>query len=850
MNRLISWIRAGLRDLRGDLRRFGVLIACLALGTSVIAAVGSVGSGLKGAVDRDAVTLMGGDLELSRPDRDATEAELDYFKSLGQVTHIVDTNAHATANDENAFVDLLAVSDSYPLRGQVVSPQLKPGEKPAVLLGERDGHFGAIVDPVLFDKLGIALGGSFSVGKTSFEVRGILGSLPDGAVRGFSLGVTVVISTEALATMSDLRPPLPGLLTQHHYKLVLSDGLGFEEAAAEVAAKLDDPEWKIRSPRDAAGRLVRYYDLFSSFLLIVGLSSLLVGGVGVSNGVSAYVTERQESIAILRSLGATGLRIVVHFLTQIAVLTAVGVGLGVVAGALASYLLLPIVGQALGVGLPPSIEPVPLLIAAGFGFLSGFAFSYLPLMGARAVSPALLFRSLGATMPRLRWRTLLTSRSLIPLVLAAIGIFVLAVVTTGDLVLVSYYALGVVVSFLLLRLTGLGLQWVLRKMPAFGNVDVRHALRNIYRPGSAAPVVIVSVGLGLAVLLIIALLESNLYNQLLGAVSRDAPTFVATDLFDDEAAVLEDMAKDSPDFVNVSVNPMLRGAIVGINGKPPPSPADLPEESAFLLSGEVPFTWLADLPAHSTVVGGKWWPADYSGPPLVSLRSTMRDELGLKIGDTLQIRLFGQIIDARIANFRDYQWQNGINFMVTFSPGMIEDFPATLLAGIKAAPGKEKTVERALARAFPDVSFIPIGDTLNKVADVLGQLGTAVTIVGGLAVINGLLVLAGTMAAGRKRREADAVIQKVLGATRIGVLKAFVLEYGLLGAFAAIIASIVGNAAAWAITQTTLEVDFVPDPALIAGVILGAIAMTVAAGAATTWRALSTRPAQFLRTVS
>jgi putative ABC transport system permease protein len=844
---LLDWMRIGLLDLRGDLRRFGVLIACLALGTGTIAAVGSVGASLQAAVVRDATTLMGGNLEAARPDRDATPEELAFLSSFGQLTHVIDTNARGTSGDNSAFMDLLVVASNYPLLGNVISPQLSLGAKPAVLLDKRNGAYGAIVDPVLLDRLGIGLGGHFQIAGTDFEARGTLTSLPDGAVRGFHLGLTGVISTDAFAATPDARPPLPGLLTQHRYKIVLN-GSTYDEAAAAIAAKFKDVNWKIRSPRDAAGNLARYYDLFTRFLLIVGLSSLLVGGVGVSNGVTAYIGERQRSIATMRSLGATGGRIMVHFMTQIGVLAAFGVGLGVLFGAVSTALALPLLGKALTVDLPSSIDLKALVTAAAFGLLAAFAFSYVPLVRAQKVRPVLLFRSLGTVVPQPNWRDMVQPVVLAPIIIAAAAIFWLAVVTTDDPKLVTSYALGVVLSFLLLRGAGLALQFVLRLVPPLPNSSVRNAFGNICRPGSSAPVVIMSLGLGLAMLLVIALLNSNLHSQLLGAVSRDAPTFVATDLFADEVSELQALAKTEPLLTKFESSPMLRGAVTKVNGTPVSTFKNLPEEAAFMLSGsEIPLTWLRDLPVQTTVVDGSWWPANYTGKPQISLRSTMKSQLGLKVGDTVEFKLFGDTIEATIANFRDYQWQNGMNFMVTFSPGVIENYPSTFLGTLKAAPGHEKDLERILSRKFPDITFIPVGDALNQAVNILGQLGTAVNIVGGLAVINGLLVLAGTMSAGRKQREADAVVQKVLGATRSGVVWVFTLEYGLLGAFAALIATIVGTAGAWAITQRALEVGFAVDGMLVVSVILGAVLLTIAAGAVTTWSALSTRPAQFLR---
>jgi putative ABC transport system permease protein len=259
-------------------------------------------------------------------------------------------------------------------------------------------------------------------------------------------------------------------------------------------------------------------------------------------------------------------------------------------------------------------------------------------------------------------------------------------------------------------------------------------------------------------------------------------------------------------------------------------------------------TWVGPLPDKTTVVAGKWWGADYNGPPQVSLRTTTAQALGLHVGDTMTFSLYGQTLTATVSNLRQYEWQSGgLNFMITFSPHALDGLPGSALGGIKAADGKEKTAERDLAKAFPDLTFIPIGDALNQAANILDKLSAAVDIVGGLAVINGLLVLAGTMAAGRKQREFDAVIVKVLGATRADVLRSFVFEYGVLGGFAAVLAAAIGIIAAWAITQKALEVGYAVDVPLILVVIIGTIAATIATGAATTWSALSTRPAQFLR---
>ncbi|MEO7221834.1 MAG: FtsX-like permease family protein, partial [Devosia sp.] len=773
MTRLGNWMRVALVDLRGDLRRFGILLACLALGTGTIAGVSSVGAALQQAIMRDANTLLGGNIETSRPDRRADATELEYFRSLGQVAETMDSNARGdTAEGNTAFLDILGVDANYPLLGQVVSPQLAQGERPSKLLAQQDGVWGAIIDPVLLDRLAIEIGDTFVVNGTTFQARGLLQSVPDGAVRGFHLGLTVLLPIEAVGENANARPPLPGLLTQHRYKILLNEEEGdYTVAMPKVQSHfLADPLWKVRSPYEAAGALARFYDLFINFLLIVGLSSLLVGGVGISNAVSAYIGERQRSIATLRSLGATGPRILVHFFTQIGILSLIGIGLGLALGAALTAIALPLLGRILSVNLPPSIEWASLGTALAFGILAAFAFSYLPLVNARKLRPVMLFRTVGTSVQNLKTREYLEFGVILPLLLSGLGIFGLAWLTTGNFELVFWYAVGVLGAFLLLRFAGWLLQKFLRVLPAMPNTTWRNAFRGIYRTGSPAPVVIMSLGLGLAMLLVIVILSANLRNQLLGEVTKDAPTFVATDMFDDEIVDLDEFLKSTGVITNFQHSPMIRAAVTKVKGVPVEEINNISEETQYMLTGEILMTWADEMPKDSKVTAGEWWPADYSGPPQVSLRDKTQADLGLKPGDKLELTLFGESIEVTISNFREFQFQSGLNFLVTASPGTFADFPGTNLATIKTAVGEEKNVERALAKRYPDITFIPVGDALNQAASILSQLSTAVNIVGGLAVANGLLVLAGTMAAGRKQREADAVVNKVLGSTRADVV--------------------------------------------------------------------------------
>lgn len=847
MRSILAAVRIGLLDMRSDMRRFILIIACLAVGTALIAGVSSVGASIRQAVERDAAVLMGGDVELSRGDRAATSDELALLARFGQVSNVIDTNVRAESPSGEAFVDLISIGPTYPLLGRIDSAELPADASPHDVLSRRDGVPGALVAPLLLDQLGAKVGDVITVGGSEFEVRGVLRGVPDAAVRGFRLGLPVVITIDGLAALADRTSPLPGLGTWFRYKLKL-DSLDSEAGKAAIEAAIADPSWTIRSARDGLGPMVRYYDLFMRFLVIVGLASLLIGGVSVWTGISAYVTERSGVIAVMRSMGAGRSRIFIHFFSQVATLAAMGVGLGLLIGAGIALLALPIVGQAVGVNLPASLHAAPLLVATGVGLLTAFAFSYLPLQQAQAISPVTLFRSKGLAAMPIDWRALLGSLQVLPLLIAAAGIGWLAVIMTGDPTLVLAFAAVSILAVALFQVVLILAGALLTRLPAPQNHTIRHALRDMSGAGSTAPSVVISVGLALAMLVVVLTLEVNLRNEYLGASVFDAPTLVASDLFDDEAETLTQLQQqEGGDVARFTATPMLRATLTAIDGQPVAQVRTRGPEASFLLSGEVPVTYRPLLPASSRLVAGEWWPEDYQGPPLVSLHQSLRSGLGVDIGSTLTFSIFGDDITAEVASFRDYSWQGGIDFLATFSPGVLEAYPATLLGAVTAAPGREDAVERDLATRLPDVRFIAIGETLKQITAALGQLSLAASLVGGLAVGNGLLVLIGSLAAGRRQRQADAVITKVLGARRVSVLRTSALHFLLLAALAALLATPLGLVLSWILTLVLLDVEFAIDATTLAVVILGAIGFTGFLGATTILRALSRRPALLLR---
>ena len=844
MSRLMGWMRIAVLDLRGDARRFIILLACLALGVGAIAAVLSVGAALQSAVDRDARVILGGDIEVRSRGTDITPEQTDAIAALGQTARVLDLNARASANDASLLLSLRAVNDSYPLLGAVTLGPEAAGSALADLTAIQNGLPGAVVDPRALDRLDLALGDTMRIGNADFVIRATLLGVPDQAAQGFQLGIPAIIADSALAGAGLNQA---GVLSRYGYKVMLQDG-DADAAITALDAQFPDADWDLRRPADAAANLKRFFDLFARFLTLVGLSSLLVGGVGVSNAVAAYIAERRTSIATMRSLGATSARIMVHFLTQILVLSLAGVLLGVLLGAVTSLVALPVLSGMLAIDLPPTLDGAALLTAAGFGLLIGFAFALLPLRSAQKLKPAELFRSPAGADTPMGWRDLAQWRTAVPLAAALAAIAGLAVLTTGAPWLVLWYAAGAALAFGLLRLAAWLLQAGLRRLPPLPNATLRQAIKAIHRPGAAAPIVVLSLGLGLALLLMITLLDQNLRAQIDGAVADDAPAFVLLDMPREQLPLVEAFAAADPGIETLATIPMLRGTIESIKGTPSAELGPVPDDIADLFEGDTALSWARTLPEGSTVTDGAWWASDYAGAPLVSLSIELREPLDLSVGDQLTISIAGRPIEVTIASFRAIDWRaGGLNFRLLFSPGVVESAPQTIMGSIDVVDGAAPAVESRLSEAFPTLSFLPVGDALERIDDILSSLANAVALVGSLAVISGVLVLAGAMTVGRRQREADAVVMKVLGATRRDVVVAFLVEYGVLGLLAAIMGAALGMSAAWAILTFVMDIPFAPNLLTVAAVVVGAVLVTIATGVLTTWSAMSVRPARQLR---
>ena len=837
-------IRFSLREMRGGLSGFAIFIACIALGVAAIGGVNSVARSIEDGVAGEGQVLLGADLRFELNQREAEPAEHRFLAGLGMLAESASMRSMARLEDgsDQTLVEVKAVDAAYPLYGALTTQPALPSDE---LLGRRGAAWGAVAPDLLFERLGLAPGARIRLGNTVLELRARLVEEPDAVSEGFGFAPRLLVSLDALRDAGLVQP---GSMVEFAYKIRLPQGAGEAELAAireRAASAFPQAGWSIRSRTNAAPALSSNIERFSQFLTLVGLTALVVGGVGVANAVRAYLDGKRAVIATFKSLGASGGFVFAVYLVQIVMIAAVGIAAGLAIGALMPFAAGAALSSVIPVPATGGVYPEALGLAALFGLMVTLVFALLPLGRARDVPATALFREAGFEsrgLPRLVY--VATSLGL------AGALALLAIAVADERRIAVIFVGATIVSFIVLRIVGWLVQQAARRSPRVSSTALRLAIGNIHRPGALTPSVVLSLGLGLTLLVTLALIDGNLRRQIAGSLPERAPNFFFVDIQGSEVDAFSALiAREAPAGELMRV-PMLRGRVTALNGVDVQK-ISVPPEGAWVLRGDRGITYADRLPENATLAAGRWWPEDYQGEPLVSFSAEEAGELGLALGDTVTVNVLGRDITARIANLRQVEWESmGINFVMVFSPNAFAGAPHAWLATLTdrgAGPGEESRVLNAVTRAFPAVTTVRVKDALDVVNRLVGQLGTAIRAAASVALVASVLVLAGALAAGNRARIHDAVVLKTLGATRRTLMAAFSLEYLLIGLATALFALLAGGVAAWFVVAHVMRLSSSFMPEVAVATILGALAFTVGIGLVGTWRVLGHKAAPVLR---
>lgn len=831
-------LRWAWRGLRGRKSGWFTIIACLALGVGAIAASLSLDQGLRRAMADDSRALLGGDAELRLTYRPFSDDETGYLRRFGQISQSAEMRVMARFDQRQTLAEIKTVDESYPLFGRVsLAPALDL--KPA--LEERSSVWGAASEQELLDRLGMKLGDHLHIGAAEIELRAVIQREPDRAAANFSLGPRLLIAPGALFASKLLQP---GALVHYLALVKLNDGAEIDQFHRDLESRYAPSPWLFRDSREATPALKRLLDRTTLFLTLVGLTSLMLGGIGIADGTSAFVDQRLTDIARLKCLGAQQRLVLLSQSLQFAALAAAGILIGLAMGAAAPALVVAWLGDRLPVDVAAGPQFAALGKAACFGVLASLTFAATPLARAAAVAGGQLLRDITAPLklPFSAGRVALVAGS-------ALSLAALTIAISEDRRLASWFVLGAAAAFGLFALAGRAVVWLagrLARRVGRRHLALRLALSSLYRPGAPTEGVVLSLGLGLSLLVGLSLVELTLTRQIDQQLPANAPSFFFIDIQNDQAENFDRLARAAgADQLSRAV--MIRGRITAIKGVPVER-AKIGEDANWAVKGDRGLTVAATPPADAIITQGQWWPADYDGPPLVSLDANIARGFGVAIGDAITIDVLGRPIELRIASLRKIDWASlGMNFTFVLSPNALAGAPTTEIATVHASPDRLAAVERAVSDELPSISVIRIADALAQLRRVIEGIGIAIRAAALVALAAGGLVLAAAISAGQRRRVREAVLLKVLGAARGDLLRAVLWEFLILGLSASLAAALIGALIADAVLIFVLKLD----PVLLAWPVLAVLAAAMTAvtlsGLAGTYRALEARPALYLR---
>lgn len=838
MSRTPLAFRLAARELRSGVRGFRIFLACLALGVAAIAAAGSTAEAFRQGLASQAREILGGDLSFSIENRDFTQQERQAIDKLGVTSYAATARAMAQApSGERRLVSLRGVDARFPLAGAVTldgAPNLQAA------LADRDGLPGAAVEPALLDRLNLKIGDRFEAGPMTLVVAARLTGEPDGLSRGFSIAPRVLVRSEVLERSGLLAP---GGLTSRTVRVALTPNQDPRAIGKAVQASLPESRMRVRDRLDAAPGARRLIDQLEYFLGFIGLASLVAGGLGVAGAVSAYLSAREPAIAVLKALGAqSGLIRDLH-LIQIAVLAVLGIAIGLIVGGAAPLILGQLAGTSLPVPALFKVYPWPLAKAALFGLLAAAAFSLLPLARARTTPPSALFRR--GPKGRLPFGV-----ETIGAALSGLGLAALAVATAPTPLAAAIMIGGVAVSFGLLAALGRGAAWAAGKARGLTRGPAKLGLANLAGPRSAARTASPAIGLGVALLACVVLIQSALLAQVSDVAPRTAPAMVFTEIPADQAVTFDATVAsvmgplDEDTYLRM---PFVTGRIVAVKGKPVDAKAIKPS-ARWAFDNDISLSTLAKEPKNAGVVAGRWWAANDAGPPKLALSADIAEAAGLKLGDTVTLLVLGQEIEARITVLRKVEFGGfGPNFNLVLNPATLEGAELRSVAIARLDKTQEAALTRKLGQTLPTANVISVREQLESAAALFDRLALAVRGAAAVAGLAGLLVLAGAIAAGARARAREAATLKVLGATRGQILLAYVIEYGAVGLIAGAAGVLFGFAAAWPVVVKVFEATWSVDWSGVLALLAGATGLATLGGLIAASLALAQRPAPVLR---
>jgi putative ABC transport system permease protein len=838
-------LRMTAREMRASWKRLLFFFICLSIGVGSIVAIRSVIQSVRGVFDGEARALITADLIITsnqavdeklagQIEQRLKAAEAESHQSVEVATMVRAADPTRTAA---RMVELRAVENGFPFYGTL---RLTGQSFDYSLLQ----NFGVLVRPELLAQLRLEIGDQLLIGKQAFTIRGVIEAEPGRRLGAFSLGPRVFISHEDLAAT--------GLLTfgsrASYQRLVKVPDDRFEALVNGLRSDLSASFVRFRSYRATEDDIGEDFARAENYLSLVGLVIVILGGIGVSSVTRVFVAQKIKSIAILKCLGGRSVQLLVIYMTQVIGLGLAGSAFGVVLAGIAIASIPATLAAAAtpGINVDYSLTTSAVVQGFGIGLLVSVLFSLPPLLEIRDVKPSLLLRAEAG-------KRRVDVVQIVVIVLAVAGLVALTIWQAGSLRIGSIVAIGFAATAVVLHFAGVGLIKAIQPMARSTWFPLRHAVLQLSRPGSQARIVLLAVGLGSFFIVGVRSLQENLVREFTVNLSPDLPYMFLLDVQQDQVAGMTAILKrwQQSGTPEPRLLPVLRARVVGVEGREVNLEDYEDVRGRGSLAREYTITYRPALERNETVVDGTFWDQTASSTGEVSIEESLRERFLINVGDTVRFDVMGRQVEARVSSVRRVDWSDSRagGFMFVFRPGVLDQAPHGFISffrGPTAAADRAKLQSEVVSR-YPNVSVIDGQEMITTIRTVIDNVTLAVTVVGSLVVLSGLLILIGAVAMTKFRRIYEAAIFKTLGATRQMIATVLLLEYGVLGALAGTIGSLGAIALTWGISRFALDIPWSPLPLIsVAGIVISSILVAIV-GVTASWEVLQRKPLATLR---
>lgn len=832
------------RELRASWRRLLFFFLCIGIGVGSIVALRSMIQSLNRAVAGEARALMTADVQADTtrewsPDALAKIEQLLRTPLVEARTETVEAPTMLRPADEGRdgtlMVELKGVERGFPLYGDFRLEDGRPFDFGLVENG------GAVVAPLLLERLSLKVGDRVRIGEREFEIRGVSKQEPGASGGGFRLGPSVFVARTDLEAAG-----LTGFGSRARRRMLFKTPEGrLNELVRTLRTEVGSNLVNVRSYRDSEERLGEQFSRAENYLSLTGLVVLVLGGIGVSSVTRVFVEQKKKTIAVLKCVGATGQRLTLAYLAQVLALGALGSLLGVGLAKAALLLVRMRFAESLPPNLSYDLQPGAVAQGLGLGLFISLLFSALPLLRIRRIKPNMLLREAESDAPGKRldlWRALVAG-----LVLA--GLLLLTSWQAGSLSVGVFFLGGLGLTALVLYLAAWLLILLVRRARGLGTFAVRQAINSMHRPGNQTRVIVLAVGLGAFLVLSVQSLQAGLLDEFDVARRGNLPNMYLIDVQRDQVEGVREIVERTTG-ARAELIPTLRARIAAVNGQEVDLEAAGVRGERGRLGREYVVTYRPRLEYNETLVAGTFWDETPSDEAEVSIEEGLRGTGGIDLGSTITFDIQGRKVTARVTNVRRVDWRNSrTGFLVLFRPGALDKAPATFVGAIDGptTEPERSRFQRAIVDRFPNVSVIDVADIVRGVSRILSNITLAVSFIGGFVFLSGALILVGSIAMTKFQRVYEAAVLKTLGAQRRVLLTIMLAEYGLLGLVAGLVGAAAANGLSYAVSRYVLEIDWAFAPTLNAAGVVVTILLVAAVGALSSLDVLTKKPLSILR---